>query len=196
MYQEILGAIGAIIAGLSGIYYILTILKGQTRPHRVTWFGWSLAAVLGAWSAIVGGAGAGAWVAVTFAVTLSATFILSLVPKYGKPGGERGDWLVGIIAAIGIVLWQVADLPAWSAATLAVAADLWFAWLTLRESWRQPETEALGPWVAGTVACALGVVSLETYNYTAVLYPVYILVANCAIVGVLIIRKPKKEHAK
>ncbi len=184
-----LGILGAVIAGISGIYYIYTILKGYTKPHRVTWFGWSLATILGAWAAFSAGAGGGALVPATYAVVLSIIFLLSLVPKYGKPGGDRMDYVIAAVATGGILLWQVADLPIAAATTIAILSDMWFSWLTVRESWRQPETEAIGPWLAGSLACALGVAALDSFAYAAAAFPVYILLVNLAIVSVLAVRK-------
>lgn len=184
-----LGILGAAVAAVSGVYYIGTILKGFTKPQRVTWFGWALATILGAWAAFDAGAGSGALVVATYAVVLTIVFILSLFPKYGKHGAQRGDYVIAVLATAGIIFWQVANLSDTVATTIAIVSDFWFSWLTIRESWRQPETEAVGPWIAGSFACALGVAALESFSYAAAAFSVYILFVNITIVAVLASRK-------
>jgi hypothetical protein len=184
-----LAILGVVLASLSGIYYVWTILNGSTKPQRVTWFGWSLATILGAWSALAAGAGGGAWVAATYAVVLSIVFLISLFPKYGKPGGQKMDYVIAGVATAGIVFWQVANLSDSIAVIIAIVSDFWFSWLTIRESWRQPDTEALGPWVVGSFACALGVAALESFSFAAMAFPVYILLIDVTIASVLASRK-------
>jgi len=184
-----LSVLGSIIAFFAASSYLRSIIKGETRPHRITWGGWTLVGVLGLWASYDGGAKIGLLVAAVFAVLVAITFAFSLLPKYGKPGGERTDYFVGALAAAGIVAWRVIHFSPAIAATIAVFADAVFLWFTLRETWRQPETEALRPWVLGSVAEALGLIALGNYSYAAAAYPVYILIGNIAVVAVLLVRK-------
>src|SRR5690349_635704 len=116
--------------------------------------------MLGAWTADDSGAGDGAWVAITLAVVLSAIFLLSLLPKYGKRGRGAMDYFIAGAALVVLALWKFGDFSPAAATSLGILGDSWFSWLTIREAWRQPQTEALGPWIAGTSACALGVAAL------------------------------------
>lgn len=191
-WQEILSVIGVLIATFSGLLYIRTILAGESKPHRVTWGGWTLVGVLGLLSSVKGGAGIGIIVAASFVLGVTAIFCLSLFPKYGKPGGTKVEWIAGIIAAAALLLHPFLHYSPTVGTTIAIGADLVFLWPTLKAAWFQPETEALQPWVIGAVAETLGVVALGTFTYAAAGYSVYILVGNLAIIAALMIQKPKQ----
>lgn len=192
----ILSILGSIIAVGAYFSYIWSIVRGQTRPHRVTWGVWAIAGILGLWASLDGGAGIGLLVTTTLVAFIAVIFLLSLVPKYGKPGGEPSDKWVGLAAIVAIIVWRIVHFSPSIAATIAIVADASVLWLTMREAWRQPETEALWPWVAGAVAEALGVLTLGHYNYAAAAYTVYILIGNLLIIDILLIRRPGKAKQK
>ena len=191
MSRSELAWIGIAISSVSGVWYVYTIIFGTTRPHRITWGVWSLIGILGVGSAIEGGAGAGAYVPLFYLVLQVVVFGLSW--KYGKPGSEqegeeRFDLLIGTVAVITVVIWRAVAMPTWLAAAIAIAADAAVLWLTLRESWRQPETESLTAWGLDMFAAALGASALARLSFSADAYPVYLAVGNAAVTGALLIR--------
>jgi hypothetical protein len=184
-------SLGALIATRAGIAYIRSIIWGPTRPLRVTWGGWSLVGILGIISSLEGGAGIGLVATLPFVLLVIITFILSLNPKYGKPGGSKLDYVVGAIAGVVLLTQLIIQYSPVIGATVAVVADLVFLWPTLREAWRQPELEALRPWVIGAVAETLGIIALANFSYAAAAYPVYVLLGNLAVITALLLRRPK-----
>jgi hypothetical protein len=188
-----LGIAGALLAGLAGGWYVYTVLRGGTRPHPATWGVWALSGALGAWSAVEGGAGPGAYVALVYLALHIVVFLLSLSKRFGKPGREWYDHPLGLTAAAALVLWQVLDLPAAFAATVAVGADGVALWPTLRESWRQPRTESLSAWLADSVAATLGVLAVPDLEYAPLAFPVYLAVANSAVAGALLARRVQRR---
>jgi hypothetical protein len=193
-HSLILSIIGAVIEIYAAGGYLLSIVHGQSRPLRVTWAVWSLAGILGLWASLSGGGGIGLLVTATFVLTTTATFALSLFPKYGKPGGQPSDYVVGTVAAIAFIVWRVVHFSPDIAATIAVMADAAVLWLIVREAWIQPETETLWPWVGGAIAELLGALNLGNYSYAAAAYTIYILIGNVLIISVLLIRQPKTRH--
>lgn len=195
-WGALLSAIGVLIAALSGILYIRTILKGQTKPSRVSWGGWTLVGVLGLLSSREGGAGIGLLVAVVITAVVAVTFVLSLNPKYGKPGGETLDYAAGGVAAVALLTKPLINYSPAIGATIAILADVVFLWPTLRSSWRHPEYEALYPWVIGTIALLLGAISLGKYNFSSAAYPIYIFLADLSVVVELALRGGINNRAK
>jgi hypothetical protein len=196
--KSLLSIFGTAVALYSGALYLWSIVRGPTRPHRVTWGGWTLAGILGLWASYEGGAGIGLLVTATFVIIVTLTFGLSLLPRYGVNGGSRYDYIAGGLAASGIIAWRIFDFSPETAATIAVVADAVFLWFTLHKAWQEPETEAIQPWVLGTVALLLGVVSLGDYGYAAAAFSVYILIGNILIVNALLIQRLRRQsnHTK
>jgi len=183
-----LGIVAGAIAGCAALRYVYTILRGETRPHRTTWGVWTLIGGLGAGSAVDGGAGPGAYVALVYLALHAVVFLLSLSRRFGKAGGEPYDTPLGLTAVAVTVLWQLADLPTPFAATVAVGADGLALWPTLRESWRQPRSESLSAWLADSVAALLGVVAISEHRYASMAYPVYLAMGNSVVAGCLLVR--------
>lgn len=179
---------GTAVAAVATVGYLRDILFGKTRPHRISWGLWCLIGILGFSAADAGGAGPAKLVIGFLLVTQIGVFLLSLSRRFGKPGGQRYDPLLGIAVITTLVVWKTLSLATWFAALVAVAADAVAAWPTLREAWRQPETEATWPWAAGTISMYLGVAAVRHRSFSALAYPVYLALANTTIVGALMIR--------
>jgi hypothetical protein len=179
---EALGVLGA------AIYYVWDIVRGDTRPHRVSWGVWTIIGVLGYGTATEGGAGPGAYAAGIYLIAQVVTFGLSLVPRYGKPGGRWYDWPPGAVALAGVLTWQLAGLSIVAAAALAVAADAIATWPTVRESWFQPASESLPAWSADVAGNVLAVVVLADWSFEAAVYPVYLLAMSTLVATILITR--------
>ena len=93
--HEIIGWIGAGVYVLGSIPYFRDTFHGETRPNRVTWFGWALLTWTSAIIQSAHGADASVLVIYTAAVYATAIFILSLY---------RGVTVFSLIDGISLVL--------------------------------------------------------------------------------------------
>jgi hypothetical protein len=194
MTRADLGLLGALVASAGSLFYLYAIVFGQTRPHRISWGVWTLIGVLGVGSAQAGGAGAGAYAAGVYLVCQALVFALSL-GRFGKPGGERYEYLLGAVAVAAIVVWRVGHLSPGAAATTAVAADGVALWFTLRGAYREPRGESLLGWALDVPAAALGVAAIAHYTYAATLYPAYLVVASSLVLAVLAVGGAQRREA-
>jgi hypothetical protein len=190
-------AIGIELASL--VFYVWTILKGPTRPQPISWAGWTAIGAVGTLAARSGGAGLTFYVAASFVAVTASVLVISLIPGYGHSGTDKAEPTDLPVLILGVALLVLRSFgygsPALNA-TLAVAGDSCFAWFTLRKAMKFPDTEALLPWLGAVVAAGLGLVVLGSFNYTAMAYPLYLLIANAVIAaGILVGRaKHKEEH--
>jgi hypothetical protein len=191
---EVLGLSGAGIVAVSAVYYAVDVLRGRTRPQRTSWGVWALVGLLGVASADAGGAGPGTYAAAVDAVACAATFLLSLLPRYGKPGGNRLDPLLGAAAVAGVLLWQFGPLTDAGAAVCAVACDAIALWPTLRDARRRPELESRLSWSADVIGNALCLAAVGTATVAAMVYPIFLVAAAGAMAAVLF-TAPASERA-
>jgi hypothetical protein len=185
-----LAVLGSGLLVYASISYAWSIIQGKSKPHRISWGGWVLAGILGLWVSYDGGAKTGLLVTAVDVLIVLAIFLLSLWPGYGKPGGRKSDYIAGFIAAAALVLWAAVHFSPNIAAVIAITADAVFVWFTLRESWKQPETEAFLPWFLAAIGITLGFLTLGNYNFSAAAFPGYLVIVYYSIVGVLAYRKP------
>jgi hypothetical protein len=185
----VVGVAAAAIATAAASWYLYTIIRRQTRPHRVTFAVWTLAGVLGISSSFDAGAGAGAYVATVYAAFTAVVFLLCLVPGFGKPNAERpSDWLLGMVSCATLLAWSLTPLPTAAAATVAVGADAAIAWPTIREAWRQPYCEAVGPWIVGMIGSSLALAAIRHVSYASMAYPAYIALLELVVAAILLAR--------
>jgi len=183
---EVLGVTGAGVVALSAVYYAIDVLRGGTRPQRTSWGVWALVGILGVASSDAGGAGPGTYAAAVDAVACAATFLLSLVPRYGKPGGRPLDPFLGFAAIAGVVLWQFGPLTDAVAASCAVGCATVALWPTLREARHRPDLESRLSWSADVLGNGLCLAAVGTASVAALVYPVFLVVAATAMTIVLL----------
>ena len=182
----VLGLTGAGLVAVSAVYYAADVLRGGTRPHRTSWGVWALVGMLGVASSDAGGAGPGMYAAAVDAVACAVTFGLSIIPRYGKPGGGRLDPYLGLAAIAGVVLWRFGPLTDTGAAICAVACDMIGLWPTLRDARHRPELESRLSWSADVVGNGLCLAGAGTISVAALVYPIFLVVAAAAMTIVLL----------
>ncbi|MBP9853060.1 MAG: hypothetical protein QG629_24 [Patescibacteria group bacterium] len=181
-----LGIAAALLNILGTIPYIRDILRGKTKPERMTWWIWAmLMGVILAAQISEGASWAIIWTATTV-VLMVAIGVLSI--RYGYGRMERRDYIALLLAVTGVILWKITE-NALVAVMLVVAVDAVAAWLTAVKTWRAPQTETLVSWVASTAAAALNILSAHTFNLVIIAYAVYAFVANAVITSILVSRR-------
>ena len=182
----VLGLAGAGIVAVSAVYYAVDELRGGTRPQRTSWGVWALVGILGVASSDAGGAGPGMYAAAVDTVACAATFLLSLVPRYGKPGGRRLDLYLGLAAMAGVALWQFGPLTDAGAAICAVTCATVALWPTLRDARRRPDLESRLSWSTDVVGNGLCLAAVGTASVATLVYPIFLVAAAAAMTTVLL----------
>jgi hypothetical protein len=187
--NELLGTAGACVVAAAGIYYIVDIFRGGSAPHSGSWLVWTVVGVLGFGATSQAGAGPGSYAAGVYVAAYAVTFLISLNPRFGKPGLEWYDWPLCGFAIVGVLLWRFGPLSGAAAVTLTIACDLVGLWPTLREAWRRPALESPAAWVADSVGNTLCLLAVGNASYAAIAYPIYLVVGTAVVAAVIILRR-------
>lgn len=160
--------------------YIIDMIKGKTKPERMTWFIFSVLGIiafvsqtdLGAsWSLLFSG--------VETAVSL-LTFGLSL--KFGVGGHTKLDIFALTIAMVGVLVALVAHQPLISLLGV-ILADLMGTMLTVRKVYQRPGTETVISWLLAGIDSALGAMAVGRVDFKLILYPAYLSIASFAVLA-------------
>lgn len=176
----------ALLALVSAIIYLVSILRGHTKPHVFTWVIWSLLTSIAFVIQYVEGAGSGSW-----ATGVAAVFcIITTLSCYWK--GEkritRFDWAVFVLSTTAIPLWLVTKNPTWSI-ILVTAIDVAAYLPTIRKSWSKPYEEMTFTTNISTAKHIVSLMAMEQFKLTTVLYPAALIVANMVLVGAIYLRR-------
>jgi hypothetical protein len=92
---------------------------------------------------------------------------------------------------MGLIPWALTDDPTLSV-VIAVGIDLVAFVPTLRKTWAHSSTETPVLFGSNVMRHILALFSLQTYNIATMLHSIVMVVANSAMVGIILIRKDKK----
>lgn len=158
--------------------YLFDILKGKTKPHRTTWFIWSVLGLVALISQVsLGAHWSLLYVGLNAAGNL-AVFLLSL--KFGVGGWRRLDILALVIAAIGVAISLVAKAPL-AALSGSIIADFAGAALTLYKTYLHPSTETSSTWFFAGTSSLLAAFAVGSWNFSLLLYPLYMCFATYGV---------------
>lgn len=178
--------IGAgVLAMISYIPYITSILRHKTKPNRAAFLIWSVTSTITLAGYIGSGARTSIFIGIAYAIFETSVFLLSL--KYGKGGLTKLDVSVLIIAALGVILWAYTDNPRLALYSGIVSEALGYIPIAVK-SYQHPDSEDKTAWVIGTVAAALNLLALTSLKPEMLLYPLYILVCDAFIVAMILRR--------
>jgi len=191
MIQSAVGIIAGVIAFVAFIPYVVSILKGETKPQRATFAIWSVIGLIIFFSYLASGARETVWTALAYAIVQIGIFGLSF--KYGMGGFSKLDMICIGGAVLGIVGWITTKDPA-IALYLSIFSEFLGYVPLFKKSYLHPRTENTLSWVIGLVASCLNVFALTSTQFNVVLYPVYVVLCDGLVVSLLVFSKHRVRH--
>ncbi len=188
------GIIAGIISLVSYLIYFRSILKGETKPNRVTWWIWIFMGAVLTSSYYASGARDTIWSPLAEFLGPLVTAILAI--KYDEGNMADKTDLVCFAGGIGsLVLWGITGDPALALA-LSLLIDFFAIVPTMKKSYVRPKGESFTAWTCTSLGDFLNLLSVETYTFVIILYPAWMLFTDLIIVGLLGRKqKPKRRVA-
>lgn len=177
--QEILLSLSSLIAVIGPITYIISILRGISKPQRMTRFILFFVMTLNFISIISANGNLGAKVFAGI-VCFQAIIIFVLSLWRGMGGANRFDYFCLVIAALGLVIWKLTGNPVMGI-IFSIIADF-FAYLpAFVKTWHHPETESVWYYILTALSAFLGVMAYKIE--VSSLFQIYILLSCLVMVG-------------
>ena len=182
-FPALAGIASTIIALLSGLPYIRSILNHRTRPHRLGWLVFTIMNGMVFFAQYFSGGRITTLISLTFFVYSSIIFFLSLTR--GTAEASKADKYLFFFAIVAMILWSITrnnDLAIWLTLLIDIAAS---AMIILKVK-HDPTSEDPFPWALGTLAYAFSCISLYHISF-GILYvrPIYGLFCDAALVGAI-----------
>src|SRR3989344_6302690 len=178
-WHLILGISAGLIAIGATVPYILSIVRGETRPNVVSWSLWTVIVLITALAQVSAGA---SWSILLLIGTLIANFsvLVLCVFGYGYRKFELADKICLALALVALLFWWVTSNPV-VAIILAVTADGIAYLTTYLKVYRNPSSESYFYWAILVVADVLALLSVTTINIANALFPISYAIFNCAV---------------
>lgn len=176
--------LGAVI-NLAGLYvYIVDMMKGKTRPNRVSWALWALAPLI-AFAAELN-KGVGLQSLMTFIVGFGplVVFVLSFLNK--KSIWKLGwfDFTCGALSILGLILWLFTR-EGNIAIVFSIIADGLAALPTIVKSFSHPESENTWAYSMSAVNAGITLLTIDNWTFANYGFPIYIFLI-CTLFTALI----------
>ncbi len=185
-YHALISGIVIFLSFAGYVPYLLSILKGENKPHVFTWITATLTAFI-AWALqVLGGAGIGSWPMLIVTILCVCVVILSI--WRGTKDITKSDVLCLFASLFALYLWLIADQPIWSVVLITVAEVISYI-PTVRKSWNDPYRENITLYQVSMFRHALAVVALEKISLLTALYPAVWAITNLAITVILTVRR-------
>ncbi len=184
-------AIAICISTSSMVLYVLSIIKGETKPHMYTWFIWGLVTLVVTASQYTGGAGA----AILFSITVifNCFLIATLSFFKGNKSITLSDNLCLLFCIIAILLWPLTKIPLWSLLIVTVIDMVGYI-ATIRKSFQAPHQENLICFFLFGLNWTFATLAIENYNMLTAFYPICMIIFSFGLVGYLIIRRHQLNY--
>jgi len=178
--KTVLGIIAIGLGLLSYIPYIISIHKGDTKPHAFSWFIWGVLMCIGYAAQAYDGGGAGAWV--TGLSGVISLYIAVLAWKVKRDNTiTKSDWVMFVLTLSAIPLWLITKNPLWSVILISVI-DLAGFYPTFRKAYMLPHEEYTPSYNIGTAKHLTSIIALQNYSFVTVFYPAILAAANLIFV--------------
>jgi hypothetical protein len=202
MNHALIGELAGALAIIQIIPYIVSILRGHTKPERASYLIWLLVDVIAISSYIAVGARTTIWTSLVFVFTGLLVFILSI--KHGMGGFSTFDIICLLLACIGVVIWV---------STKNALIALYFSNFvvtigylpTIKKAYFFPRTENTLSWTLTAIASTLNIFALTTLAPHIALTPIRAAVTQGIVAYLLLFpssrfkvrryQRPHRVHA-
>lgn len=163
---------------IGAVTYAYSVVRGTTRPNRVTWFILSFAPLLAFAAMMLQGVEFRQSVfTLETGISPLIIFISTFFAKQPKWEITRFDLTCGALSVIGFLLWIILR-EGNVAIVFAILADGLAFLPTLVKAFRHPESESPWAFMMGTVAALIALAVVTQYDFTHLAFPLYILAAD------------------
>lgn len=177
-----------------GLSYFHGIFKGRAKPNPITWFVWSATAMVAFAAQLQEGIGLQAWVTFSLGITPLLVCITALFKSRSHSHFTPFNISCGILALVGIVLWQVTS-NALLAIISSILADACGSIPTIVKGFRHPSSEYAPAYVLSVISMIITVSTLKNWQFASYAFPLYIAAINSTILSAIWIGKRRLQQA-
>ena len=185
-WRDALGLLSVALAGLAAVIYIAQTLRGEVRPHPLSWFLFGILSLTGYLVQRDEGARQGSWTLLAMTI-ICFTFVAASVAR-GERSFSRQEWAFVAAAGAVFVLYMFTR-DANVAAGLTTAIDALGYGPTFVRGWSQPRKDSATSFAINGVKFVPSLMAMDPISFATSFYPATLLVLNTAVTIMLLVRR-------
>jgi hypothetical protein len=185
-WRDALGVLSVVLAVLAAAIYILQTLRGEVRPHPLSWFVFGTLSLTGYWVQRDEGARQGSWA--LLAMTVICFLFVAVSVARGERSFSRQEWAF-VVASGAVFIIYLFTGEANVAAALTTLVDALGYGPTFTRGWSFPRKDSAASFALNAAKFVPSLMAMDPISFATSFYPAALLVLNSAVSIMLIMRR-------
>jgi hypothetical protein len=185
-WRDALGLLSVALAVLAAVVYIAQTLRGEVRPHPLSWFLFGILSLTGYWVQRDQGAQQGSWT--LLAMTLICFLFVAVSVARGERSFSRAEWAFVGAGGAGFALYMFTR-DANAAAAMTTAIDALGYGPTFTRGWSYPRKDSVTSFAINAAKFVPSLMAMDPISFATSFYPATLLVLNTAVAIMLLMRR-------
>jgi hypothetical protein len=185
-FKEVMGALAVVIALVAYGIYVWQTLRGEARPHPLSWLIFGILTGTGYLVQLDQAAGPGSWV---MGITTAVCLLLCLMSFWQ---GERTfpwyEWAFLFAAAVIFIFYLWSREPTLSSILAAIVNVLGFG-PTVTKAWSRPQTDSITTFTLNSLKFVPSLFAMDSVSVATCVFPATLIVANAAVALIIYARR-------
>ncbi len=185
-WRDALGILSVALAVIAAIIYVFQTLRGDVRPHPLSWFLFGILSATGYWVQRDEGAHQGSWTLLAMTI-ICFVFVAASVAR-GERRFSRQEWSFAVAGGAVFVLYLFTREPNLAAALTTVVDALGYG-PTFVRGWSHPRKDSVTSFALNGAKFVPSLMAMDPLSFATSFYPATLLVLNTAVSIMLVLRR-------
>src|SRR5271168_4995732 len=185
-WRDALGMLSVALAILAAVIYIAQTLRGEVRPHPLSWFLFGILSLTGYLVQRDEGARQGSWT--LLAMTIICFLFVAVSVARGERSFSRREWAF-VVAGGAVFVVYLFTGQANVAAGLTTLVDALGFGPTFTRGWSFPRKDSVTSFALNAAKFVPSLMAMDPISFATSFYPAALLVLNTAVAIVLLARR-------
>ena len=192
-WRDALGILSVGLAIAGAAIYVYQTLRGEVRPHPLSWFVFGVLSGVGYWVQRDEGAAQGSWALLAMTV-ICFLFVAASVAR-GERSFSRQEWAFVAASAATFILYLFTRQPNLATALITLIDALGYG-PTFVRGWSQPQKDSVASFALNAVKFVPSLMAMDPITFATSFYPASLLVLNTAVSAMLVMRRRALQRRK
>ena len=184
--RDALGILSVALAIIAAIIYVFQTVRGDVRPHPLSWFLFGILSATGYWVQRDQGAHQGSWTLLAMTI-ICFVFVAASVAR-GERSFSRQEWSFAVAGGAVFVLYLFTREPNVAAALTTIVDALGYG-PTFVRGWSHPRKDSVTSFALNGVKFVPSLMAMDPISFATSFYPATLLVLNTAVSTMLLLRR-------
>lgn len=183
-----LGVLSVLLAVLAATVYVLQTLRGEVRPHPLSWFMFGILSATGYWVQRDQGVNQGSWTLLAMTI-ICFVFVVASVVR-GERQFSKQEWAFAVAGGAVFVVYLFSRKANFAVALTTVVDVLGYG-PTFVRGWAYPRRDSVASFALNGAKFVPSLMAMDPISFATSFYPATLMMLNAAVSIMLVLRRRK-----